>query len=110
MQPWIDHWLSGRSRPLLLYFAPKLEAAYERDTGKARSRLLANLILGGCLAYLIWDLTGGLSGIGPRDRLYHALLMGPPDLLAVVAIRRGLSPIVRESLASLLLAISGLAL
>jgi len=110
LQPSIDHWLSGRSRPALLRFAPQLEAAYERDTGTARSRLLANLIVGGCIAYLLWDLTGGLSGISRRDRLIHALAMGVPDLAAVVALRRGLHPVVRETLASALLAISGLAL
>src|SRR5277367_2862545 len=110
LQPWIDHWLSGRSRPLSLRFAPQLEAAYERDTGKARSRLLANLILGGCIAYLLWDATGGLSGIGRRERLIHALVMGVPDLAAVVALRRGLPPVARESLASLMMVISGAAL
>ncbi len=110
MQPWIDHWLSGRSRSIMLRFAPKLEAAYERDTGAVRSRLLAKLVLGGCIAYLLWDLTGGLSGIGRRDRLLHALVLGPPYLLAAFLLRRGLRPIIRETLASLLLAVSGVAL
>jgi diguanylate cyclase (GGDEF)-like protein len=110
LQPWIDRWLSGRSRPLLLYFAPQLEAAYERDTGTGRSRLLANLILGGCIAYLLWDLTGGLSGIGRHERLIHALVMGPPCLVAFGAMRRGLPPVVRETVASALLAVSGVAL
>jgi diguanylate cyclase (GGDEF)-like protein len=106
----IDRWLSGRSRPLLLYFAPQLEAAYERDTGTARSRLLANLVLGGTFAYLLWDATGGLSGIGLHPRLIHALVLGPPNLVAVLALRRKLHPVVRETLASVLLAVSGIAL
>jgi diguanylate cyclase (GGDEF)-like protein len=110
LQPWIDHWLSGRSRTLWLRFDPQLEAAYERDTGKARSRLLANLILGGCIAYLLWDVTGGLSGIGHHQRLIHALVMGPANLAVVVALRRGLPPALREALASVVLALSGVAL
>ena len=110
LPPAIDRWLSGRARPLLLQFAPPLEATYERDTGAARSRLLSNLIFGGMLAYLLWDVTGGLSGIGPRQRLIHGLVLGLPDLAVVLALRRKLHPVVRETLASALLAISGLAL
>ena len=110
LPPAIDRWLTGRSRPVLLYFAPQLEAVYEHDTGATRRRLLANLVLGGTFAYLLWDVTGGLSGIGLHDRLVHALVLGPPNLAAVLALRRKLHPVVRETLASLLLAISGLAL
>jgi diguanylate cyclase (GGDEF)-like protein len=103
MQPWIDNWLSGQSRRWHLRFAANLEAAYERETGPERGRTLALYTLAGCVAYLFWDLTSGLSGIALPDRLLHAAVLVPVYLVMAGLLARGLPPLLREILASLLI-------
>jgi diguanylate cyclase (GGDEF)-like protein len=102
-QPWIDHWLSGQSRRWHLRFSRHLEGALERETGAERGRTLSLYTVAGCIAYLIWDLTSGLSGIAVAQRLMHAAAVVPAYLVMAALLARGLPPLLRETFASLLI-------
>ena len=110
MQPWIDNWLGGPSRRWHLRFAAQLEATFERETGPERGRTLALYTLAGCIAYLFWDLTSGLSGIAAPHRLLHAAVLVPAYLIMAALLARGVPPLLRETFASLLIVSSSFSL
>jgi diguanylate cyclase (GGDEF)-like protein len=110
LQPWLDQWLSGQSRRWNLRFPAKLEATYERDTGVERGHTLSLFTIAGCAAYLAWTIAGVLAGDRWPNRLIQAASIIPAGLLIAFAFNRGLRPLRRETLASLLIMASSLGL
>lgn len=110
LQPWLDQWLSGQSRRWHLRFPAKLEATYERDTGAERGHTLSLFTIAGCAAYLAWDVAGLLNGNTWQSRLIHAALVACFGLAMAFTFNRGLRPLRRETLASVLIVASSLSL